>query len=170
MPDKLFYTTQIPVCIWILNRNKKHPRKTLFIDARKFGQLVTRKLRELTDEDIRKIADTYINWQNNENYEDVQGFCKSATIDDIREHNYILTPGRYVGIEEEEEDGESFEEKMERLTATLAKQFLRPLKISRVIRLTISLVRVWRWRSTGTSRSISWGRPRSLKMAFMIVK
>lgn len=134
LPDKLFYTTQIPVCIWILNRNKKNPGKTLFIDARKFGQLVTRKLRELTDEDIRKIADTYIHWQNNENYEDVQGFCKSATIDDIREHDYILTPGRYVGIEEEEEEGEPFEEKMERLTTVLAQQFKKSRELEEEIR------------------------------------
>lgn len=134
LPEKLFYTTPIPVCIWILNRNKKNLGKTLFIDARKFGQLVTRKLRELTDEDIRKIADTYINWQNNDNYEDVQGFCKSASLEEIREHDYILTPGRYVGIEEEEEDGEPFEEKMERLTTTLAKQFKKSRELEEEIR------------------------------------
>jgi type I restriction enzyme M protein len=134
LPDKLFYTTGIPVCIWIINRNKKNPGKTLFIDARKFGQLVTRKLRELTDEDIRKIADTYINWQNNEKYEDIQGFCKSAPLEEIRQHDYNLTPGRYVGIEEEEVDGEPFEEKMERLTTTLAKQFKKSRELEEEIR------------------------------------
>jgi type I restriction enzyme M protein len=91
-------------------------------------------LRELTDEDIRKIADTYINWQNNDNYEDIQGFCKSASIEEIRAHDYILTPGRYVGIEEEEEDRESFDEKMERLTTTLAKQFKKSRELEEEIR------------------------------------
>lgn len=134
LPNKLFYTTGIPVCIWILNRNKKNKGKTLFIDGRKLGTMVTRRLRELSTEDIRKIADTYINWQNGENYEDIQGFCKSASIDEIREHDYILTPGRYVGIEEEEDDGEPFEEKMERLTASLAEQFKKSRELEEEIR------------------------------------
>lgn len=133
LPDKLFYTTGIPVCIWILNRNKKNKGKTLFIDARKLGTMVNRRLRELTKEDIRKIADTYINWQEGENYEDVQGFCKSAAIEEIREHDYILTPGRYVGIEEEEDDGVPFEEKMERLTSTLAEQFKKSRELEEEI-------------------------------------
>lgn len=134
LPDKLFYTTGIPVCIWILNRNKKNKGKTLFIDARKLGTMVNRRLRELTKENIRKIADTYINWQEGKNYEDVQGFCKSATIKEIREHDYILTPGRYVGIEEEEDDDEPFEEKMERLTSTLAEQFKKSRELEEEIR------------------------------------
>lgn len=134
LPDKLFYTTGIPVCIWILNRKKKKEGETLFIDGRKLGKMVNRRLRELTEEDIRKIADTYINWQNNENYEDVQGFCKSATIEEIQEQDYILTPGRYVGIEDEEDDGEPFEEKMERLTATLAEQFKKSRELEEEIR------------------------------------
>src|SRR5690606_15291477 len=134
LPDKLFYTTGIPVCIWVLNRNKKNKGKTLFIDGRNLGTLVNRRLRELTTEDIRKIADTYLNWQKGENYKDVQGFCKSASIDEIREHDYILTPGRYVGIEEEEEDGEPFEEKMERLTSTLAEQFRKSRELEEEIR------------------------------------
>ena len=133
LPDKLFYTTGIPVCIWILNRNKKNKGKTLFIDARNLGKMVSRRLRELTTEDIRKIADTYLNWQKGENYEDVQGYCKSASIDEIREHDYILTPGRYVGIEEEEEDDEPFEEKMERLTSTLAEQFKKSRELEEEI-------------------------------------
>ncbi|MEK4495506.1 class I SAM-dependent DNA methyltransferase [Ureibacillus sp. FSL W8-0352] len=134
LPDKLFYTTGIPVSIWILNRNKKNKGQTLFIDGRKFGTMVNRRLRELTAEDIRKIADTYINWQNNENYEDVQGFCKSATIEEIQKQDYILTPGRYVGIEEEEDDGEPFEEKMERLTTSLAEQFKKSRELEEEIR------------------------------------
>jgi type I restriction enzyme M protein len=134
LPDKLFYTTGIPVSIWILNRNKKNKGQTLFIDGRKLGTMVNRRLRELTTEDIRKIADTYINWQNNENYEDVQGFCKSASIEEIQEQDYILTPGRYVGIEDEEDDGEPFEEKMERLTASLAEQFKKSRELEEEIR------------------------------------
>ena len=123
LPDKLFYTTGIPVCVWILNRNKKHKGKTLFIDGRKLGTMVSRRLRELTEEDIRKMADALISWQNDDQYTDVQGFCKVATLEDIQGHDFALTPGRYVGIEEEDEDGELFEEKMERLTTTLAQQF-----------------------------------------------
>lgn len=134
LPDKLFYTTGIPVCIWFFNRDKKHKGQTLFIDARKMGEMVSRRLRELSDEDIKKIANTYISWQNEENYEDIQGFCKVASIDEIREHDFILTPGRYVGIEEVEDDGEPFEEKMERLTTTLAMQFEKSRELEEEIR------------------------------------
>ncbi|PHG81180.1 class I SAM-dependent DNA methyltransferase [Bacillus wiedmannii] len=124
LPDKLFYTTGIPVCIWILNRNKKHKGKTLFIDGRKLGTMVNRRLRELTEEvEIPKIANTYINWQEEKGYKDIQGFCKIASFEEILGHDCILTPGRYVGIEEEDDEGESFEEKMKRLTTTLAQQF-----------------------------------------------
>ena len=134
LPDKLFYTTGIPVCIWFFNRDKKHKGQTLFIDARKMGDMVNRRLRELSDEDIKKIADTYISWQKEEGYEDVQGYCKVASIDEIKEHDYILTPGRYVGIEEVEDDGEPFEEKMERLTNTLANQFKKSRELEEEIR------------------------------------
>ena len=134
LPDKLFYTTGIPVCIWFFNRDKKHKGQTLFIDARKMGDMVNRRLRELSDEDIKKIANTYIAWQNEDGYEDVQGYCKVASIDEIKEHDYILTPGRYVGIEEVEDDGEPFEEKLERLTTTLANQFKKSRAIEAEIR------------------------------------
>ena len=134
LPDKLFYTTGIPVCIWFFNRDKKHKGQTLFIDARKMGDMVNRRLRELSDEDVNKIASTYINWQNENGYEDIQGFCKVASIEEIKEHDYILTPGRYVGIEEVEDDGEPFEEKMERLTSTLSKQFARSRELEEEIR------------------------------------
>ena len=134
LPDKLFYTTGIPVCIWFFNRDKKHKGQTLFIDARKMGDMVNRRLRELSDEDIKKIANTYIAWQNEDGYEDVQGYCKVASIDEIKEHDYILTPGRYVGIEEVEDDGEPFEEKMERLTNTLANQFKKSRGLEEEIR------------------------------------
>ncbi|MEG0906433.1 MAG: class I SAM-dependent DNA methyltransferase [Cellulosilyticaceae bacterium] len=134
LPDKLFYTTGIPVCVWFLNRDKKHKGQTLFIDARKQGDMVTRRLRELSDEDIRKIADTYINYKHGNEYEDIQGFCKVANLDEIKEHDYILTPGRYVGIEEVEDDGEPFEEKMDRLTTKLAKQFQKSKELEEEIR------------------------------------
>ncbi|MFR4763838.1 MAG: SAM-dependent methyltransferase [Anaerococcus obesiensis] len=134
LPDKLFYTTGIPVCIWFFNRDKKHKGQTLFIDARKMGDMVNRRLRELSDEDIKKIADTYISWQKEEGYEDVKGFCKVANMDEIKDNDYILTPGRYVGIEDVEDDGEPFEEKMERLTKTLSEQFARSRELEDEIR------------------------------------
>lgn len=134
LPDKLFYTTGIPVCIWFFNRDKKNKGETLFIDARKMGTMVNRRLRELTNEDIKEIANVYHNFKNNEGYEDKQGFCKRTTIEEIRTNDYILTPGRYVGIEEVEDDGEPFEEKMDRLTTTLAKQFKKSIELQDEIR------------------------------------
>lgn len=134
LPDKLFYTTGIPVCIWFFNRDKKHKGQTLFIDARKMGDMVNRRLRELSDEDIKNISDTYISWQKEDGYEDVKGFCKVANMDEIKDNDYILTPGRYVGIEDVEDDGEPFEEKMERLTKTLSEQFTRSRELEDEIR------------------------------------
>ena len=122
MPPQLFYTTQIPVSLWFLNKNKKQKGKTVFIDARNLGVMVSRKLRELTDEDIAKIADT-INAFEDGVSEDVKGFCAVADTADIAKHDFILTPGRYVGIEEQQDDGEPFEEKMARLTGELADLF-----------------------------------------------
>lgn len=122
MPSQLFYTTQIPVSLWFLSKNKKQKGKTLFIDARKMGTMVTRKLRELTDEDIQKLADTY-NAYVDGTLEEVKGFCAVATTEEIAKQDYILTPGRYVGIEEQEDDGEPFEEKMGRLTKELSELF-----------------------------------------------
>ena len=124
MPSQLFYTTQIPVSLWFLARNKKQKGKTLFIDARKMGTMVTRKLRELTDEDIQKIASTYNAFAYG-TLENVKGFCAVATTQDIAKQDYILTPGRYVGIEEQEDDGEPFEEKMGRLTSELSELFAK---------------------------------------------
>ncbi|WP_322793339.1 class I SAM-dependent DNA methyltransferase [Bellilinea sp.] len=120
LPSQLFYSTQIPACLWFLRRGKSEARRgqVLFIDAREMGRMVDRTHRELTDEDIRKIADTYHAWRRGEeSYADVPGFCKSATLEEIRKHNYVLTPGRYVGAATKEEDGEPFEQKMRRLTA-----------------------------------------------------
>lgn len=124
MPSQLFYTTQIPVSLWFLAKNKKQKGKTLFIDARKLGTMVTRKLRELTDEDIQRIADTYNAFVDG-TLEDEKGFCAVVTTQDIAKQDYILTPGRYVGIEEQEDDGEPFEEKMSRLTSELSELFAK---------------------------------------------
>jgi type I restriction enzyme M protein len=124
MPANLFYNVTIPVCLWFLSKNREERKdKVLFIDARKMGTMVTRKHRELSDEEIRQVCDTYHNWKNGGEYSDVQGFCKSAKLEEIREHEYILTPGRYVGIEEAEEDSEPFDEKMTRLTSELSEMF-----------------------------------------------
>lgn len=134
MPSQLFYTTGIPVSLWILNRNKRQTGKTLFIDARELGTLVTRRLRELTEEDIRKIADTYIAFDKDEGYEDIKGFCKAAELEEIKKHDYILTPGRYVGIEDVEDDGIPFEEKMETLTEELSVLFNKSHELEEEIR------------------------------------
>lgn len=142
LPDKLFYSTGIPVSLWILNRNKKDNPKfreredeILFIDGRNLGELVDRKHRELSSEDIKKISDTYHNYRNlNGQYEDIQGFCKIAKLDEVREHEYVLTPGRYVGIEEQEDDGIPFEEKMEALTSELGELFEKSRSLEEEIR------------------------------------
>ncbi|MFH1892664.1 MAG: class I SAM-dependent DNA methyltransferase [Candidatus Zixiibacteriota bacterium] len=143
MPGQLFYSTQIPVCLWFIARDKKNGRfrdrrgEVLFIDARKLGTMIDRVHRELADDDIRKIADTYHAWRGDEDckdkYADVPGFCKFATLDDIRNHSHILTPGRYVGAAEIEDDGEPFEEKMVRLNAELRGQMEEAAKLDQII-------------------------------------
>ena len=133
MPTQLFYTTQIPVSLWFLNNQKKQGGKTLFIDARKMGSMVSRKLRELTDEDIKKIADTYNAFVDG-TPEDVKGYCAAVTTDEIAKQDYILTPGRYVGIEDQEDDGEPFEEKMGRLTTELSDLFKESHRLEDEIR------------------------------------
>ena len=139
MPAQLFYTTQIPVSLWFLSKNKKRKNKTLFIDARKMGTMVTRKLRELTDEDIKKLADTYKAYVDG-TLEDVKGFCAVKDTKDIAEQDYILTPGRYVGIEEQEDDGEPFEEKMARLTAELSDMFKKSHELEEEIRKNLGAI------------------------------
>lgn len=142
LPDKLFYSTGIPVSLWILNRNKKDNPKfrsreheVLFIDARQLGEMIDRRHRELTEEDISKITETYHEWRNIDGeYEDIKGFCKSVKIEDIREHEYVLTPGRYVGIEDVEDDGIPFDEKMENMTSELAELFAKSRKLEDEIR------------------------------------
>lgn len=133
MPTQLFYTTQIPVSLWFLAKNKKQKGKTLFIDARKLGTMVSRKLRELTSEDIGRIASTYNAFAAG-TLEDEKGFCAVATTQEIERQDYILTPGRYVGIEEQEEDGEPFQEKMARLTAELSELFQKSHELEGEIR------------------------------------
>ncbi|MCQ2352400.1 MAG: type I restriction-modification system subunit M [Victivallaceae bacterium] len=122
MPTQLFYTTQIPVSLWFLDRNKKQKGKTCFIDARKMGSMVSRKLRQLTDEDITKLAAAFDTYESG-TLEDKKGFCVVVTTEEIAKQDYILTPGRYVGIEEQQDDGEPFEDKMNRLTGELFELF-----------------------------------------------
>jgi type I restriction enzyme M protein len=150
LPGQLFYTTQIPACLWFVTRNKQgvmspngftklrdRQGETLFIDARKQGFLVDRTHRELTEAEIDRIADTYHAWRGEPGtvtHADVPGFCKSATLAEIQAHGYVLTPGRYVGAEEAEDDDEPFEEKMQRLTAKLEEQFRESAKLEEIIR------------------------------------
>ncbi len=143
LPGQLFYSTQIPVCLWFLTKSKNdgkhrgHARETLFIDARKLGTLVDRVHRELTEDDIKKIVSTYRAWRGDKaagQYEDIAGFCKSAKTEEIAGHGYVLTPGRYVGAEEVEADDEPFEEKMTRLVAELNKQFAESAELEAAIR------------------------------------
>ena len=133
MPTQLFYSVTIPVTLWFITKGKKQKGKTLFIDARKMGHMVDRKHRDFTDEDIQKLADTFAAFQNG-TLEDVKGFCAVATIQDIAKQDYILTPGRYVGIEEQEDDGEPFEEKMARLTSELSEMFKKSHELEDEIR------------------------------------
>lgn len=127
LPSQLFFNTGIPACLWFISRDRgNRSGKTLFIDGRNLGKMITRRNRELTSEDIAKVADTYHAFKNQDGtYEDVPGFAKVATRDEIKEHDYVLTPGRYVGSEEVEDDDEAFAEKMERLTRELNEQFTK---------------------------------------------
>jgi type I restriction enzyme M protein len=152
LPGQLFYSTQIPACLWFLHRDRPRKDEVLFIDARPMGRMVDRTHRELTDEDIRQIAETYHAWRGGESgerrgesatrpYADVPGFCKSVPLDEIRKHNYVLTPGRYVGAAQQEEDDEPFEQKMARLTAELDAQFEESARLEARIRESLKRVR-----------------------------
>lgn len=143
LPSQLFYGTPIPACLWFLARNKGNGKfrdrrgETLFIDARKMGTMIDRTHRELTDEDIRKIANTYHAWRGEKDagkYEDAPGYCKSATNEQITSHDFVLTPGRYVGARITEGDSEPFQEKMARLTRQLAVQVGQSAKLDKAIR------------------------------------
>ena len=147
LPSQLFYNTSIPVCLWFLARNKKNGKfkdrtsKTLFIDARNMGEMIDRRHRVLTDAEIEKIASTYHAYRGESGqYKDIPGFCKEATIDDIKANDYILTPGRYVGFEEVEEDNEVFEEKMEKLTKELSESFKESQKLEEEVRKNLKSI------------------------------
>jgi type I restriction enzyme M protein len=149
LPGQLFYSTQIPVCLWFLAKNRAADSKrgfrdrrkqTLFIDARKMGTLIDRVHRELTDADLEKITSTYHAWRGDKGsgaYADVAGFSKSADLKLITEHGFVLTPGRYVGAEEVEDDGDPFEEKMPRLVAELHAQFAESAKLEQAIKANL---------------------------------
>ncbi len=161
LPGQLFYSTQIPACLWFLARDRKDGKfrnrrgEILFIDARKLGRMVDRTHRELTDEDVTRIANTYHAWRSTtpspltgegrgeddgegeNSYTDTPGFCKSATLEEVRKHGHVLTPGRYVGAEVQEEDAEPFEEKMKRLTAQLRAQQAEAAKLDEAIKANL---------------------------------
>ena len=141
LPSQLFYNTGIPACLWFVSRDKSNSGfrdrtgEILFIDARKLGEMADRTHRELRDEDVSRIAETYHAWRGEGGeYEDVRGFCKSVKLDEVRKHGHILTPGRYVGVEIEEEDPEVFDEKMKRLTSELREQFEESMELETKIK------------------------------------
>ncbi len=146
LPGQLFYSTQIPVCLWFLARDRRNGKfrdrrgEVLFINARKLGRMETRTHRVLDDEEISRIADTYHAWRGEPEagaYEDVPGFCRAAPLDEVRKHGFVLTPGRYVGAEEVEEDGEPFEKKMGRLVAELREQQAEAAKLDAAIAVNL---------------------------------
>jgi type I restriction enzyme M protein len=151
LPGQLFYSTPIPVCLWFLARDKRNSRfrdrrgHILFIDARKLGALVDRTHRELSDADIRRVADTYHAWRGDRDiatpYDDEQGFCKAASLDEVRAHGHVLTPGRYVGAEEASDLGEPFLEKMEALTSELEEQFAESQRLDELVRSSLECFR-----------------------------
>ena len=153
LPGQLLYSTQIPACLWFLARRRERSNEILFVDARKLGRMVDRTHRELTDEDIARIAGTYHAWHNRapapskeavqgeggaDHYQDVPGFCKSAALDEVRKHGHVLTPGRYVGAEAQEDDREPFEDKMKRLAAQWRKQQAEAARLDAAIEKNLS--------------------------------
>ena len=147
LPGQLFYSTQIPVCLWFLARDRRSPSRdrtgeTLFIDARKMGRMVDRTHRELTEEDITRIADTYHAWKGTdaEDYADVPGFCRSATLDEVRKHDHVLNPGRYVGVAPQEDAGEPFDVKMVRSASLWREQQAEALRLDSAIEANLALL------------------------------
>ena len=152
LPSQLFYNTMIPACLWFIARDKQNNKyrdrrgEVLFIDARKLGAMVDRRHRELTAADIKKIADTYHTWRGElmggekVDYADIAGFCKATKLDEIRKQSHILTPGRYVGAEEQEEDDEAFEEKIRHLTDELSDQVEKGQKLDEEIERNLKII------------------------------
>jgi type I restriction enzyme M protein len=147
LPTQLFYNTGIPACLWFLSRykngNKNRNRKgeVLFIDASELGYMVNRRNRAFAEEDVQQIAGTYHEWKREgSNYQNIKGFCKSAKLAEIEKHNFVLTPGRYVGIPDEEEDGVLFKDKMASLTAELAAQMKEAEKLDKEIKVQLAKV------------------------------
>jgi type I restriction enzyme M protein len=141
LPTQLFYNTQIPACLWFLARNRTNHKyrnrsnEILFIDARKLGHMTSRKNRALSVDDIKKIAEAYHNWRNKDGkYEDIQGFCKAATLAEVEANNFVLTPGRYVGTEEVEDDGVSYDEKVAVISENLSNHFAKSVELQERIK------------------------------------
>ena len=139
MPSNLFYGVTIPATLWFVSRNKRQKGKTLFVDARKMGTLIDRVHRELSDAEIQKLADTFEAFDNG-TLEDIKGFCAAVTTEEIAKQDFILTPGRYVGIEEQEDDGEPFDEKMTRLTCELSEMFRRSHELEAEIKKRLGAI------------------------------
>ena len=147
LPTQLFFNTQIPACLWFLARNRNNGKlrnrknEILFIDARNIGGLISRKNKAFTDEDISKIADVYHKWRSKDgDYEDIQGFCKSATLKEVEENNFVLTPGRYVGAEDIEDDGISFEDKVVEISEKLKLHFEESNQLQELIKQNLKKV------------------------------
>ena len=147
LPPQLFYNTGIPACLWFINRDKTNSKfrersgEILFIDARKLGYMADRTHREFTNEDLREISSIYHSWRGEGGeYEDISGVCKSVPLKEIKKHDYILTPGRYVGFAEEEEDPIEFEEKMQKLTAELSEQFRKSDELKAEIKANLKVL------------------------------
>jgi type I restriction enzyme M protein len=147
LPTQLFFNTQIPACLWFLSRNRTNHKfrnrsnEILFIDARNLGEMISRKNKMLGDDALSQISDTYHSWRNlNGVYEDVAGFCKSATLEDVEANNFVLTPGRYVGAEDIEGDGILFEEKVATITSSLSEQFAKSNELQERIRVNLAKI------------------------------
>ena len=147
LPSQLFFNTQIPACLWFLSRNRTNhkfrdrSKEILFIDARNLGQMISRKNKMLSDEDLAKITSTYHGWRNiNGTYEDVPGFCKSASLEEVEANNFVLTPGRYVGAEDLEDDGIPFEEKVATITTSLSEQFAKSNELQERIKSNLAKI------------------------------
>ncbi|MFZ7129245.1 type I restriction-modification system subunit M [Avibacterium avium] len=140
LPSQLFTNVQIPACIWFLNKNKARKKEVLFIDAREIGYMKDRTLRDFTPEDIAHIANTYHAWQQNKGYENQAGFCYAASLEEIANNDFVLTPGRYVGTAEQQDDGIPFAEKMEKLTALLNQQFEQGRELEEKIKKSLGIL------------------------------